>query len=468
MTRRQFHARCVLRAGAFATLLVPLVGQAAYGQTHDEREGFIVRELSLSTGYMGVQLPPITLGGRLPEAAVDEDLVTSATAGIDWLRVTPRTRYTFEFLGAYTARTRYSQLNAPVTDLTFGVSRAVGYRWRLGAAVANTMTGSDQLGLDATRTRGLVDAAATFDDLAGPVAFARSPAPDPGQAALFVPINQSLVGADLYRNRVMASGVRLNATYVHSIRLATSFRGSYTTVRQISSIPDPALLRSFPDSSVEGAGVGIRYDRSERTQLTANLEWLRASGASLDNVLLATVGYGWSGRKWFSETTVGVAVRPFRAPAIALLTTSPDRTPEIVYSGAIGYKFQAHTLLVGYSRAPLDQYGHGGRNAATGFAGNVHSMAGAWSWRAPRAPWLARTDLSMVRRPGNFSYIYAWLATAGIGRQLTRDVRLMGELLFDRHGSRGFEGFHLMREGARISVIWAPQRRRVEEAPPEQ
>jgi hypothetical protein len=73
----------------------------------------------------------------------------------------------------------------------------------------------------------------------------------------------------------------------------------------------------------------------------------------------------------------------------------------------------------------------------------------------------------MVRRPGNFSYINAWLATAAVGRQVARDVRVMGELLFDRHGSRGFEGFHLTREGARVTIIWTPHRRGPEDSEPE-
>jgi hypothetical protein len=65
----------------------------------------------------------------------------------------------------------------------------------------------------------------------------------------------------------------------------------------------------------------------------------------------------------------------------------------------------------------------------------------------------------MVRRPGNFSYIYAWLTTFGFGRQLGPNARFRGEVLYDRHGSRGFEGFHLTREGARVNVIWTPRRR---------
>lgn len=451
---------------AVAAMLLPfLVNQAAICQTNEERNGLILRQLSLSGGYVDVQLPPLTLGGKLPEAALQEDVVASGTVGLGWRHGTPATTYSFDFFGAYAARTRHSPLSAPAVDLSLGVSHALGRRWRVGADAANVVTSTDQVILQPTHARQLVDAAASFSDPADEVALARSPAPDPKEAALFVPISQSLADAQLFSDRLMASSLRLHASYAHSTRLTTSLRGSYTTVRQITARHDPTLVREFPDSIVEGAGVGIRYDRSQRTQVAANLEWSRASGASLDNVLLATVGYGWTGRKWFTEATIGAALRPFQTAVEA--TSGVERPAEIVYSGAIGYKFRPQTLLFGYSRAPHDEYGHGGQDAATGFTGNVHSFIGAWSWRPPRSRWLVQADVSMVRRPGNFSYINAWLATAAVGRQVAWDVRVMAELLFDRHGSRGFEGFHLTREGVRVTFIWTPHRRGPENSDPQ-
>ena len=178
---------------------------------------------------------------------------------------------------------------------------------------------------------------------------------------------------------------------------------------------------------------------------------------------MATIGYAWSGRKWFTLTTAGVAVRPFGTPVTDVEEpTIPSQTPALIWNGAIGYKFRTQTLLVQYSVAPHDMYGYGGRNVETGFEGNVQSVAGLWSWSAPRSRWLAWSDFSMIRRPGNFSYIYAWLATAGVGRWLGPNLRLEGEAVFDRHGSRGFEGFHLTREGARLSLVWTPSRRPAE------
>jgi hypothetical protein len=178
--------------------------------------------------------------------------------------------------------------------------------------------------------------------------------------------------------------------------------------------------------------------------------------------VISTVGYGWSGRKWFTSATVGAAVRPFPTPVVTSSTPAPIRAPSLVYSGGIGYKFLTQTLLVQYSVASHDEYGRGGRNSVTGFTGNVQSIAGSWSWSSPASPWLARSDFSLLRRPGNFSYIYTWLSTAAVGRQVRPNVRVMGEFLFDRHGSRGFEGFSLMREEARVNVIWTPRRRAVD------
>jgi hypothetical protein len=457
-------SKCSSTAIAVA-LLVPVLEAGALAQTNDDKGSFAIREVSLSTGYASVQLPPITLGGYTPNDVLNADLITTGTAAIDWRRVTSRTRYTLELFGMYTTRALYSRLSAPGGNLTFGVSRALGNRWRLGAGVASVIANSDQVASQPTQARRLVEDSASFDDLAGTVALARSPSPDLSHAALFVPIH-SLDASDVYGNRSMVSSLRADATYLHSVRLATHFSGSYTIVRQISSNHASVETLSSPDSTAESADVGVRYDRSERTQLTADLGWSQTSGGITDKVMSATLGYGWSGRKWFTLTTVGAALRPFQTSVTsAPMTTTSSRTPMLIYNGAIGYRFRTQTLLVQYSRAPHDEYGHGGRNIATGFEGNVQSVVGSWSWSAPRSAWIARSDLSIFRGPGNFSYIYTWLSTVSVGRRLGPNVQLMGELLFDRHGSRGFEGFHLTREGARVNLVWTPPRRPIGSAP---
>ena len=457
------------RAAIVLIALVPVAEGSVSAQTTDEGGGFLVRELSLTSGYTSVQLPPITLGGQLPSGVLDADVITSGTAAIDWRRVTPRTRYTLELFGTYTARARYSRLNTPSGNLELAVARALSNRWRLDVGIAGVVVSTDQILHQPTPGRRLVDAAPSFADLAGTVALARSPSPDLSHAALFLPIGESLAAADVYGSRQFLSTARAQATYRHSVRLATDFRGSYTVARPVSSNQDPRWLRTPANSAVESAGVSVRYDKTERTQVITDVTWSRASGSSNDEVISASLGYGWSGRKWFTRTTMGVAMRPFPMDMADAPSRAPaSRMPTLIYSGAFGYKFQSQTLLVQYSRAPHDEYGSGGRNAETGFQGNVQSVFGSWLWSPPLDKWTVRSDFTMVRRPGNFSYIYAWLSTLAVGRPLGPHVRLIGEAVFDRHGSRMFEGFHMTRRGARLYVVWTPSRRAVESAASEQ
>jgi hypothetical protein len=472
MSGRPRRSSRALAALACACVLSP---RGASAQRPDDRGGLVVSEVSVSSGYGSVQLPPLTLGGTLPTDALNADLITSAEAQIDWSHVSPRSRFDLQLLGAYTARTRYSQLNAPTASIGFGASRAVGKRWRIGAAVTNAIASSDPLTFQPSAARGQDDDA-TVGDAAATLARVRSPAPDAFQSALFVPINQSIDGSDLAGERVLVSGAKASAVYTRSVRLETAVHGNYTTVRSISSTGVPGAGPPVADSTAQSAGVAVKYGRAERSRLTATFDWSRVSGLFSDEAVFATVGYEWTGRQWFTAANVGLSVRPFaierEGPGAFLMERegfsrvsgaggSRDWAPSIVGSAFLGRTTQSHTVFVQYSRASHDQYGNGGRNVVTGFEGDVQAITGSWFWSAPRGRWMTQTDVSMIRRPGNFSYIYAWLGTLGVGRQLGSDVRLMGELLFDRHGSRGFEGFHLTREGARLNLVWTPRRRQV-------
>jgi hypothetical protein len=425
--------------------------------------GVELRQIAMSTGYESVRLPPITLAGEFPSDILNADLMTTVTAAIDWHRQTPRTRYMLDLSGAYTARARYPQLDAPGGDLTAALSRVFGSRWRLNLTASNDIASSDQMAYHNTQTGQLVANATSFDDLAATVAQVKSPSPDLSQAALFLPISQSMAGLDLYGNRILSDSAAMDAIYVHSSRISVDLHSSYSTARRISASNEPGAAIPYPSSATEAVGAAVRYDRSARTQLTATFDGSEASGSFVDKAIVTTAGYGWSGRKWFMTATAGTALRPFHIDVSGPLTTIRNQSPAIVGSGGVGYKFEAQTFVVQYRRATHDEFGHGGRDIATGFSGSVQTVESAWSWSPPRSRWLAQANFSMLRGPGNFSYIYAWLSTFDAGRQLSSSLRVTGEVLFDRHGSRGFEGFHLTRYGAHMNIVWTPQRRVVPE-----
>src|SRR5262249_61489942 len=133
---------------------------------------------------------------------------------------------------------------------------------------------------------------------AGTVALPRSPSPVLSQAVLFVPIRQTLVASDLYGNRIVASSAKAEATYTHSVKLTTSFHANYTTVRRLASSHEPGQTLAFPDATAENAGVSVKYGRSERSQLTAAVDWSQTNSGFTDEAGFVTVGYGWAGRKW--------------------------------------------------------------------------------------------------------------------------------------------------------------------------
>ena len=448
-------SRC--RAAAVVVIALLMATRSARAQTTDAGSGVLIKEARVSTGYASVQLPPVTLGGVPPVDELSADLITTASITIDWRRVRPLTEYTLEASGEYATRVRYSPLSAPGADVMYTVMHRAATRWRLGAAADGTLTNADQLVFQPTPSNQLVNAAGSVADLA---TLARSPDPDPTQAALFVPLRESLGASDVYLNRIFAWDARAEAIYSQSRRLVMEVHGSYAAIRRVSSDSDPALALPFPDSAASRVGTELTYDRTERSRITATADWTQTSGTYVDTGVIATVGYEWTGRKWFALASAGAAIR-FVDDAAAPSTTISDRAPALVGSGAIGYRFGGQTLFAQYRRSSHDEYGHGGRNVATGFEGNVQSFDGSWAWSVPRRSWTTRATVSMLRGPGNFSYIYLWLTTVEIGRELARNVRLTGEVVFDRHGSRAFEGFALMREGAQLTLIWTPQRRPV-------
>lgn len=454
-------ARCWPAAVA-AALLVSGLGQGARAQSLEDRGGFALRQASLSTGYAFVDLPPITLGGVVPNEVLEEDLLTSGTVAIDGWKVTNRTRYTLNAFGIYSTRARRAQLSAPGGDISFGLSHAVGNKWRFDVGSATSITSANRWAFQDSQARQSVEGASSFDDLAGRTGFPRSQHPDPREAVLFIPVGQSFTAGDLHGERSIASSVQANATYTSSPRFSAFFRGGGSTVRRISSNRD--LDTAFPsvDATNERAGFGFNYARSERSQLSFSVDWTQTSGITADQLVSATVGYGWTGRKWFMMATLGAGARPFDTTIGGDYAAVVSSKPAFTYSGAIGYKFGTQTLLVQYDRAASDNFGHGGRNVVTGFEGHVETIGGSWAWQPPRGRWTTQANLSLVRRPGNFSYINAWLGTVGMGRQVSPNLRLMGEFLFDRHGSRAFEGFHLTRQAVRLNVVWTRPRRPVE------
>ena len=169
--------------------------------------------------------------------------------------------------------------------------------------------------------------------------------------------------------------------------------------------------------------------------------------------MAATMGFGvLKGR--VDANVYGATDQSSSAPSSTQAASAKNfGGPGLVAHGVIGYKFGWQTFMADFSRGFHDEFGYGG------FKGTVTSVVGSWFWAPPGRSWHIQANLTQFHAPGNFSFINSWLATASLGRVLGPHLLMKGEFTFDRHGSRGFEGFHMTKQGFHLSLIWSPVRR---------
>jgi hypothetical protein len=437
-------------------LLVVCANSVATAQATRQQEGLVVREIAVSTGYGSVQLPPITLSGILPPDAFNADSITTAEGALNWKNVTHRSIYRIDVEGNYTARVKYPEMNSFGGTAALGMSRTFGRNWRASLGANSALTSSEQGAFMPTPAQQLAGSDGTVEELSNRLASARSPNPDAGQGSLFVPINQSVAANDQYGNQILSNAATAGLTYANTSRLSTTFGVGYASMKRVGPSHEPGLALPFPDSSVESLGGEVSFAVTRRTKLAGNVDWSRSIGAFNDEVTSAGASYQWTGRKWFSQAGVGLGIRPGPRGGTQESASLEKRSYGIKYDLHLGYRGTTHTFLAGNTRGFRDGYGYGSRNAVTGFGGGVWSVEGLWNWEPLNSRWNMQTDFSLFRSPGNFSFIYTWLETTHIGFRLASNFQMRGEFIFDRHGSRAFEGFHLSREGVRVNFVWTP------------
>jgi hypothetical protein len=403
-----------------------------------------------------VQLPPITLGGYLPNDVLNEDLITTVSASMGWTVRAKKSYFSVNASGNYTSRIKYSQISALGGDVSTGASRTMG-RWVASAFFSSFVSNSDQFAFQPSQSEkvGAVDASA--DEVGKALNSARSPNPDLAAAAQFVPINQSFVTSDVYGNQVMGTATSGTLAYRTSSRSEISGTAFYSKLSRIGASGEPGFAPDFASPTVQGMAIGLRHSLTRRHDIGVSINYSRSAGLFDDAATYSSFSHEWSTHRWFTSESFGIGVRNNA-------TLSPDGVasgtrPDMNYAFTAGFKSRSNTFLAGYSRSFHDDYGYGGYNPHTGIKDAILTTRAGWYWAPPRGAWIAQANFSASRAPGNFSYIHGWEGTAFFGRQLGRQWNVRGEFEFNRHGSRGFEGFAMTRETYRVNFVWSPMKR---------
>jgi hypothetical protein len=451
-------------ARAFVTIGFILDAAPALAQREIPNEGLRLQSVSLGTGYSDVELPPLTLGGSLPRNALDEDLISVVGIGLGWTRTTSATSVVFGLSGTYTNRIRYSEISAAGGALILGVSRSLTGRVKVSASGSTGLSNSDQAMFTPSPNEQLSTAQGTFENLSRSVALPRSRHPNPSQAALFVPIAESsLIASEAYGNRILTNSATAGISYSISRRSSIYFDSGYSSAQSVASSNEPGTIVTFPTTRAQVFSAGSALTLTRRTELSGSIVRARSTGVFEHETTSATVSFGWSGRRWFGQAGAGVALTPTPALDASLLPVTPEteglepllpsRTPLPTYHFRMGYKTATQTFLAGHTRAPNDSQGFGS------LTGPTLGADALWSWHPRRRTWETNASFTLFRTPGNFVHIYTWFVSARLTRPLTRQIRISAEYLFDRHGSKAFEGFHMVRQGFMFNLSWVPNKR---------
>jgi hypothetical protein len=436
-----------------------LGGEVALAQSppaERPESGLLLRDVSIATGYSFLKLPPVTLGGTVPSQVLENDLITSSEVGLGWNRAGRSSILSFDLSGIYTARAKYTNMNSAGGTVAFSASQTFGRGWEVLLGVSSSIFNSDQISFQPTHGQQLVNGATSVQDLSNRVGIAKSAHPDPTQAVLFVPINQWALANDSYGNRVFASVGKFGLTYTHSTAISAFVGANYSSAQRAGDSGEPGVALPFPDSQFYTVNAGVRYALTRATTVTAAVVRNESTGLYVNEATSATATFGWTGREWFTQIMAGLSVRPAAPPPSGVIVTNFSTTRAgLTYTANVGYKFRSQSLLAGVGRGLNDSQAYGS------VQGDVYHMLASWYWGPLRSKWSAQANFTVYRTPGNFLYIYTWHGNTSIGRELRPNLRLMFEGIFDRHGSKAFEGFHMSTEGFRVNLIWLPRKRLV-------
>jgi len=445
---------------ALSVAVISLACASGIASAQEPRNGLVVSAVSVESGVTSVTLPPITLGGYLPQDVLSEDLITTASMALGWRKGDARSSYSLGIVGNRTQRAKYTSISAMGGSVDFGAGRRFHRRWGVSGGVNAFVANSDQLGMQHAQSDGNYGQAA-LRGFATPLDLARSvrprATPDIAQASLFVPISQTLAATKTYGNQLMGDGTSATLSYTASRRMSIYGGVGYTALKRLASSNEPGVTSDFPPSDLRNGNVGMGYSLSRSQSLTLTMSRTISTGAFPDNSMSIYAGYSWSGRGWFSDLTVGIArAKDFGtpvAPELRVAEAVVSSPYDVNYSFSEGYRGRTQSARIRLFR------GLSPNRAYLAVWGKDIGVDGYWSWTPVRGNWGAQASINQSRGIGNFLLINTWHADASLYRSLKPRVRMNVDFLYDRHGSKGFEGFHLTRRAITLGLVWNPDKR---------
>jgi len=259
-------------------------------------------------------------------------------------------------------------------------------------------------------------------------------------AVLDSPLELALAGVR-HRGGEVFAGV----THSFSRRLTANLRiGGARELHSYSR--QQSVVPVYPNVSIGMADLGITYALSPRTQIIGSGTYTRTYSRQY-RAEWQSVGMGIErliGRESFASVQGGYA--RIWEPGIA----GPGRNSYLM-SGTLGTTKRYHSLASTFRRGVADYHGLG--------ADNTIAIEGAWTWAPQPSSWSVGSSLGYERLGGGWlGMAQGWVGQANVMRRLGAHMALEFAAVYMADSGRDFAA--LTRRGARVSLVWTPERPR--------
>lgn len=389
-------------------------------------------------------------------ANLSSDLGFGGSVTVDWTKFSERTSFSLSYTPSYTARWRYSSVDALNHLFTLNLTRKLAPRWTFNVFAGGNLSTYEATLAAPNPLNGVVATPATFADFANGLLagkFANNPLL--GVALTNPAVTISPVSTLLYGQRIFTASGGASLSYSYSPRLTISVTGNGNRTQTISSDQplNNGVANLLPMTLGASGGFSFSYSLSPVSQIGGSVTttWISSPIiGSYTTTSLLTLGRTFK-RRWVTQVHGGTGVSSVLHSKFPSLPTQPRP----VFGGSLGYKNYSSTLLGSYDRSTVDGYGLG---ASTTSTSNL-----AWVWRRPARSWWLDAGLGWQQLSGGgVGNISGWHTTLGLNRALSDHAVLRTQYAYLNYsgsnlGIIGEAAYSSSQSAIEISLSWVPR-----------
>jgi hypothetical protein len=411
--------------------------------------GLQIRSISIYGAYYSNGLASGTTTVQPGLANGPSDFGGGAAVAFEWTKFTERSTFSLNYTPSYTARGRYSSLNALNHNMFLNLSRKLAPRWRFGFSAAADFSNLEQYLFSSSALSSVASTPASFNDLAAGLLsgnFANNP--QLGVVLTNPPLAESPLRVLVYGARMLTTSAQASLAYSVSPRLTVSFTASGSRSQHISEPQglDATVFYLVPTTTSAGANLDVSYSLSPVTKVGASVTTTRVFSWLQDFYTTQSVA-SWGrtlGRSLLVQMHGGVGV----IQIVGRPRYGVPSKPRPVFGGSLAYKANDHTFLASFSQMASDSYG---------FGATTNSSADAtWRWARYGRRWWTEAGFGWQQFNGNgVSSLSGWRTTVGINRQLTPRIGLLAQYTYLSYSGVPVAGGRLSAQNAaRVTLTW--------------